>query len=150
MARVKEPGGVGKKGRRRLQTNPGILKTTHLAWHAWVHAPTFDAVISCHNWPINVWLSLERKSTSEDAYVNPITRGRRLFWNINESERLIQALDLCLFNPPNRTVYKLPSERIQHPSKKHLQAGSSMTHCKKPLHSRTKEKSLLVIQIKQN
>jgi len=42
------------------------------------------------------------------------------------------------------------------PQKKHLRAGSSMTHCKKPLHSRTKEtiafenkrKSLLVIQIK--
>ena len=23
-----------------------------LAWHAWVRAPTFDAVINCHNWPI--------------------------------------------------------------------------------------------------
>ena len=71
--------------------------------------------------------------------MNPITRGRCLCRNINESEQLIQALDInfCLFNPPNRTVYKLPSERIQHPSKKHLRAGSSMTHCKKPLHSRT-------------
>jgi len=26
--------GVRKKGRKRLQTNPGILKTTHLACHA--------------------------------------------------------------------------------------------------------------------
>ena len=39
----------GKKGRKRLQTNPGILKATHLACHAWVRAPTFDAVINCHN-----------------------------------------------------------------------------------------------------
>ena len=45
-------GGGGEKGRKRLQTNPGILKTAHLACHAWVRAPTFDAVISCHNWPI--------------------------------------------------------------------------------------------------
>ena len=43
---------MGKKGRKRLQTNPGILKTTHLACHTWVRAPTFDAVINCHNWPI--------------------------------------------------------------------------------------------------
>ena len=42
-----------QKGRKSklLQTNPGILKTAHLACHAWVCAPTFDAVISCHNWP---------------------------------------------------------------------------------------------------
>ena len=33
-------------------TNPGILKTARLACHAWVSAPTFDAVNSCHNWPI--------------------------------------------------------------------------------------------------
>ena len=39
--------------------------------------------------------------------------------NINESERSIQALDICFFNPSNRTVCKSPSERIQHPSKKH-------------------------------
>ena len=35
MAQVKERGGVGKKGRKRLQINPSILKTTHLACHAW-------------------------------------------------------------------------------------------------------------------
>ena len=80
--------------------------------------------------------------------MNPITRGRRLCLNINESEQLIQALDICLFNPPNRTVYKLPSERIQHPSKKHLRAGSSMTHCKKPLHSRTNSNKIIIITIK--
>ena len=41
-------GGVGKKGRKRLQINPTILKTTHLACPCLtVHAPTFDAVISC-------------------------------------------------------------------------------------------------------
>ena len=51
FARVKEWWGVGKKGRKRLQTNPSILKTVHLDCHAWVYAPTFDAVISCHNWP---------------------------------------------------------------------------------------------------
>ena len=50
--KLKEHGGGGKKGRKRLQTNPSILKTAHLACHAWVHALTFDAVISCHNWPI--------------------------------------------------------------------------------------------------
>ena len=32
--RKEELGGVGKKGRKRLQTNPGILKTTHLAFDA--------------------------------------------------------------------------------------------------------------------
>ena len=42
---------MGKKGRKRLQTNPSILKTAHLACHAWVHASTFDAGISCRNWP---------------------------------------------------------------------------------------------------
>ena len=40
---------MGKKGRKLLQTNPGILKTTHLACNAWVRAPTFNAVISCHS-----------------------------------------------------------------------------------------------------
>ena len=45
---------------------------------------------------------MERKWTSEDAYVNPVT----------------QALDICLFNPPNRTVCKSPS--IQQPWKKTL------------------------------
>ena len=48
----KRPGRVGKKGRKRLQTNPRILKTAHLACHAWVRTPTFDVVSSCHNWPI--------------------------------------------------------------------------------------------------
>ena len=40
---------VGKKGRKRLQTNAGILKTAHLVCHACVHARTFDAVFSCQN-----------------------------------------------------------------------------------------------------
>ena len=48
-------GGGGEKGRKRLLTNPSILKTAHLAYHAWVHALTFDAVNSCHNWPIKCW-----------------------------------------------------------------------------------------------
>ena len=39
---------MGKKGRKCLQTNPTILKTTHLTCHAWVHAPKFDTVISFH------------------------------------------------------------------------------------------------------
>jgi len=33
MERVKEVGGAGE-GRKRLQTNPWILKTAHLAFHA--------------------------------------------------------------------------------------------------------------------
>ena len=41
MRLVKEQGGG-------LQTNPRILKTALLTWHGWLHAPTFDAVISCH------------------------------------------------------------------------------------------------------
>ena len=49
---ARKGGGVGKKGRKRLQTNPSILKTAHLDCHAWVYSTTFDAVISCHNWPI--------------------------------------------------------------------------------------------------
>ena len=52
MAQVKERGGGGEKGKKGLQTNPRILKTAHLACHTWVHTSTFDAVISCHNWPI--------------------------------------------------------------------------------------------------
>ena len=73
------------------------------------------------------------------VFVFFVTRGRRLCWNINESERSIQALEICLFIPSNRTVCKWPSERIQHlyPSK----------NCRTPLHSRTKKKSLLVIQL---
>jgi len=43
---------VGKKGRKRLQTNPGIVKTANLACQARVRTLTFDAVISCQNWPI--------------------------------------------------------------------------------------------------
>ena len=39
-------GGVGKKGRKSLQTNPGILKPP--TFHAWVRTLAFDAVISCH------------------------------------------------------------------------------------------------------
>ena len=62
MTQVKDRGGVGKKGRKRLQTNAGILKTTHLTFHAWVRAPTFDAVISDQK---NVWPSVERKRTLE-------------------------------------------------------------------------------------
>ena len=50
--RKMERDGVGKKGRKRLQRNPGSLKTAHLACHAWVRAPTFDAVIRFHNLPI--------------------------------------------------------------------------------------------------
>ena len=30
MAQVKERGGVGEKGRKRVQTKPSILKTNHL------------------------------------------------------------------------------------------------------------------------
>ena len=37
--------------------------------------------------------------------------------NIKESERSIQVLDICFFNPSNRQVCKSPSERIQHPQK---------------------------------
>ena len=37
------------------------------------------------------------------------------------------------------TVCKSPSERIQHPSKRHYRAGPRMTQCRKPSHSRTKE-----------
>ena len=35
-----------QEGRICSQTNPVILKTTHLACHARVHAPKFDTVIS--------------------------------------------------------------------------------------------------------
>ena len=49
MARVSGEG-VGKKGRKRLQTNPGILKTTHTARHAWVRVPppSFIFCLSFH------------------------------------------------------------------------------------------------------
>ena len=98
---------VGKKGRKRLQTNPGILKTAHLACHAWVRAPTFDAVISCHNWPIKCLAFSGAEMNFRGRVCEPkiyffvfvffVTRGRRLCWNINESQRSIQALDICLF-----------------------------------------------------
>ena len=97
---------MGKKGRKRLQTNPGTLKTAHLAclWrpcHAWVRAPTFDAVISCHNWPIKcLAFSGAEVNFRGRACVNPryiffvfIKRGRCLCWNINESERSIQVTE---------------------------------------------------------
>ena len=51
----REKSGASKRARRgwgRKGTNPEILKTTHLACHAWVRTPTFDAVINCHYWPI--------------------------------------------------------------------------------------------------
>ena len=44
-------GWEGKEGNACRQT-PGFLTTAHLVCHAWVRATTFDAVISCHNWPI--------------------------------------------------------------------------------------------------
>ena len=43
---------MGKEKKETLRQIPGFLKTTHLACHAWVRALTFDAVISCQNWPI--------------------------------------------------------------------------------------------------
>ena len=51
---------MGRKGRKRLQTNPWILKTAHLACHAWVRALTLNSEIKfwcCHHaviihWPI--------------------------------------------------------------------------------------------------
>ena len=52
MAQVKERGGDGEERKETLADKPGILKTAHLVCHVWVRAPTFDAVISCHNWPI--------------------------------------------------------------------------------------------------
>ena len=52
MAQVKEYGGGGEERKETLADKARILKTTHLASHAWVRAPTFDAVISCQNWPI--------------------------------------------------------------------------------------------------
>ena len=73
---------------------------------------------------------MERKWTSEDAYVNPIT----------------QALDICLFNPPNRTVCKSPS--IQHPWKKTLTSWAQQDSLEETIAFENKRKSLLVIQIK--
>ena len=117
--------GVGKKGRKRLQTNPGILKTAHLACHAWVRAPTFDAVISCHNWLIKCLAFSGAEMNFRGCVCEPkiyfvfCNTWTAFMLNINESEPSIQASDICLFNPSNRTVCKSPSERIQHPSKKH-------------------------------
>ena len=74
---------------------------------------------------------MERKWTSEDAYGNPIT----------------QALDICLFNPPNRTVCKSPS--IQHPwKKKTLTSWAQHDTLEETIAFDNKRKSLLVIQIK--
>ena len=39
---------MGKKGKETLADKPGIKKTAHLPTHAWVRAPTLDAVISCY------------------------------------------------------------------------------------------------------
>ena len=39
----------GNAGRKNLE----ILKTAHLVCHALVCTPTFDALISCDNWPIS-------------------------------------------------------------------------------------------------
>ena len=44
-------GWARKEGNACRQTL-GFWKPIHLACHAWVCAPTFDAVISCQNWPI--------------------------------------------------------------------------------------------------
>ena len=52
MAQVKEYGGGGEERKETLADKAQILETAHLACHAWVRAPTFDAVISSQNWPI--------------------------------------------------------------------------------------------------
>ena len=41
MVQVKERGGGGEERKKRLQTNPGILKTAHLAVMLPVRSPTF-------------------------------------------------------------------------------------------------------------
>ena len=56
--------GWGRK--ETLADKPQDLKTTHLACHAWI-CTTFDAVISCQNWPIKYLV--EQKQTLEDACV---------------------------------------------------------------------------------
>ena len=40
--------GWGRKEGNACRTNPGSLKTAHLACHAWVRSPRLDAVVSCH------------------------------------------------------------------------------------------------------
>ena len=52
MTKVKEFGGGGEERKETLADKARILKTAHLASHAWVRALTFDGVISCQNWPI--------------------------------------------------------------------------------------------------
>ena len=71
--------------------------------------------------------------------MNPITRdGVYVEISMNPNDQYRFWTFVFLIRLTEQSI-KLPSERIQHPSKKHLRAGSSMTHCKKPLHSRTKE-----------
>ena len=52
MTKVKEFGGGGEERKETLADKARILKTAHLACHAWVRALAFDGVISCQNWPI--------------------------------------------------------------------------------------------------
>ena len=92
MAQVRERGGVGKKGRKRLQTNPRILKTAHLACHAWVRAPTCDAVNSCHNRPIKY--NWPQWSGKEDACAKP----KEFFMERVNGELSMNPNDHCLIS----------------------------------------------------
>ena len=100
--------GWPRKLRKRLQTNPGILKTAHLACHAWVRAPTFDAVISCHNWPIKCLAFSGAEMNFRGRVCEPkicffvfcntwtaFMLKYQWIWTINTS------LDICIFNPSN-------------------------------------------------
>ena len=44
--------GWGRKEGNACRQTPGFWKPPTWPRHAWVRAPTFDAVINCHNWPI--------------------------------------------------------------------------------------------------
>ena len=111
--------GVGKKGRKRLQTNPGILKTAHLACYAWVRAPTFDAVISCHNWPIKCLAFSGAEMNFRGRVCEP-----KIYFFVFCNPWTAFMLKYQWIRTINTgfghlSFFKLPSERIQHPSKKH-------------------------------
>ena len=75
--------GWGRKEGNACRQAPRFWKppTVDLACHAWVHAQTFDAVISSHNWPIKCLSFRGAETNLGGACVKPKYIYFFVFWN---------------------------------------------------------------------
>ena len=78
----KRAGGGGEERKETLADKPRDFENhpLALACHAWVRAPTFDAVINCHNWPIKCLAF----SGAEINFRGPVCETKIIFFCILE------------------------------------------------------------------